>query len=86
MRSISVQDVQANWSTILEAVSQGETITVTRNGEPIAELRPPQLKPLSDRPRPSPREAVEALRAFRKRAKMTFDGLSIREMREEGRM
>jgi prevent-host-death family protein len=86
MRTMSIEDAQANWSTIVDEVSRGETITLTRDGKPIAELRPPQLRPLSDRPRPNPREAVEALRAFRKREKMTLNGLTIREMREEGRM
>jgi antitoxin (DNA-binding transcriptional repressor) of toxin-antitoxin stability system len=83
---MSVHEAQANWSEVLEEVSRGETITLTRQGEPIAELRPPQLKPLSDRPRPDPKQAVESLRAFRKREQMTLGGLSIREMREEGRM
>ena len=86
MRTMTVQEARANWSKILEDVAQGESITITKRGEPIAELRPPQLRPLSDRRRPDPKDAVEALRAFRKREKMTLDGLSIREMREEGRM
>ncbi|HEY7030925.1 MAG TPA: type II toxin-antitoxin system prevent-host-death family antitoxin [Thermomicrobiales bacterium] len=86
MRTMTAKEARANWSKILEEVSKGESITITKQGEPIAELRPPQLRPLSDRQRPDPKDAVEALRAFRKREKMTLDGLSIREMREEGRM
>jgi prevent-host-death family protein len=86
MRKMTVEEAKKNWSKVLDDVSHGETITITRQGEPIAELRPPQLRPLTDRQRPDPKDAVEALRAFRKREKMTLDGLSIREMREEGRM
>jgi prevent-host-death family protein len=86
MRTVSMQEARASWSRILEEVAQGETITITKHGEPIAELRPPQLRPLTDRPRPDPKQAVAALRAFREREKVTLNGLSIREKREEGRM
>jgi prevent-host-death family protein len=86
MRTMSVQEAKENWSSILDDVAQGESIMITNRGRPIAELRPPQLRPLTDRPRPDPKDAVEALRQFRRREKMMLDGLSIREMREEGRM
>jgi prevent-host-death family protein len=86
MRTVTTEEARENWSKILDDVSQGESITITKRGEPIAELRPPQLKPLTERQRPDPKEAVEALRAFRRREKLTLDGLSVREMREEGRM
>jgi antitoxin (DNA-binding transcriptional repressor) of toxin-antitoxin stability system len=57
-----------------------EELTVTRDGVPIARLRP-----LSSHPKPPPEVAVRALREFRKREKLSL-GVSIREAREEGRM
>lgn len=86
MRTMSVQEARENLAKILDEVARGESFTLTSQGIPIAELRPPRLRPLTDRPRPDPKDAVEALREFRRREKMKLDGLSVREMREEGRM
>lgn len=65
-------------STLLDRVSKGERITITRDGVPVAVIQPPD----GERKRTS-REAVEELKRFRKGK--TLGNLTIRQMIEEGR-
>ncbi len=63
---------------LLERAARGERITITKHGVPIAMLVPVEKKPLMDR-----RAAVEAMKEFRKGH--SLNGISIRELIEEGR-
>lgn len=63
---------------LLERVAQGERITITRHGVPIAELVPVETVRKID-----PADAVAAIRSFR-RGK-TLAGDSLKELIEEGR-
>ena len=63
---------------LLDRVQRGERITITRHGVPIA-----MLVPIDRKPSMTPREAIQALREFRKG--LTLDGISIRQLIEEGR-
>ena len=40
MDNASVRDLRNNGGRVLQRVADGETLTVTKNGRPIAELRP----------------------------------------------
>lgn len=40
MVDVSIRDLRNRGGEILDAVSGGDTVTVTRQGRPIAELRP----------------------------------------------
>ena len=40
MENISVRELRNNGGRVLKRVANGETLTVTMDGEPIAELRP----------------------------------------------
>ena len=40
MKEVTVRDLRNNGGQILDAVMRGESMTVTRQGRPIAELRP----------------------------------------------
>jgi prevent-host-death family protein len=62
----------------LDEVANGEEITITKRGAPIAKLVPPDA-----RDRQKIREAIDALREFRKGHRL--DGITIRELIEEGR-
>ena len=66
-------------SDLLDRVSKGETITITRHGVPAAMLVPigQEGKKLTHK------EIIEGMRALRKRIKS--DRMSVREMVEEGR-
>lgn len=39
-RTIAQRDLRNNNAKVMDAVTAGETFVVTRNGEPVAELRP----------------------------------------------
>jgi prevent-host-death family protein len=39
-RRIPASEAKARWSEVLDAVERGETIVVTRHGEPIAQIEP----------------------------------------------
>jgi prevent-host-death family protein len=64
---------------LLREVADGETITITRHGVPVALLVPPTpwQKPSSD-------DVIDAWREYRKTMQLG-PGPSIREMIEEGR-
>jgi antitoxin (DNA-binding transcriptional repressor) of toxin-antitoxin stability system len=58
MKSMSIAEVKANFSTLAREVERGVTVIVTRHGKPVLEMRPAQ--------RLTPDEAVAAIRKFRK--------------------
>ncbi len=40
MRNVTVRDLRNNGGRVLERVAKGESLTVTLDGRPVAELRP----------------------------------------------
>jgi prevent-host-death family protein len=40
MENVSVRELRNNGGRVLQRVASGETLTVTMDGQPIAELRP----------------------------------------------
>jgi prevent-host-death family protein len=46
MSEVAVRDLRNHGGEILNRVAAGEALTVTRDGEPIAELRPLPRRPL----------------------------------------
>lgn len=81
MKTVGAFEAKTHLSQLLDEVEQGETITITRRGVPVARLTPLT----SQAPRKTPAEAVEALLAFQKRTKLSLGGMSIREAIAEGR-
>jgi len=79
MKIVGASEAKTHLSQLLDEVAAGETVTITRRGEPVARLVPP-----SD-DRPDANAAVDALEAFQRGANITLDGASIRELIEEGR-
>ncbi|MGC2323796.1 MAG: type II toxin-antitoxin system prevent-host-death family antitoxin [Terriglobales bacterium] len=79
MDSIGAFEAKTHLSDLLDRVSKGETITITRHGVPAAMLVPvgEQRKKLTHK------EIVEGMRALRRRIKP--DRMSVREMVEQGR-
>ncbi len=81
MRSMSLADVKAQLSAVVERVQAGETVWLTKRGKPVAQIAP------IERPRPLKKIDVEALR--RHAATMTYQeesaGDFIRRMRDEDR-
>ncbi len=78
METVGVYEAKTHLAQLLERVAKGERITITKHGVPVAILLP------ADSSKRIPvRECIAQLKEFRKGRRL--DGLSIREMIEEGR-
>ncbi len=78
METIGAYEAKTHLPKLLERVLKGEQITITKHGVPIAILQPPL--PLR---KTEPKKVISELRKFRDNHPL--DGLSIRDMIEEGR-
>jgi prevent-host-death family protein len=80
MLSMQSNEVKAQLSEVLRKVEDGQVITITRHGKPIACLSPWKSK---HRSHSSRIEAVENIKRFRKHT--LEKGESTTEMRNQGR-
>ena len=78
MRRIGAYEAKTHLPRLLDEVADGEPITITKHGVPVA-----VLTPTTPRPSRSAQEAIAALRAFRRTHALA--GLSLRELIDEGR-
>jgi prevent-host-death family protein len=78
MRTIGSYEAKTHLPRLLEEVAGGETITITKHGVPIAELRP---APATSRRRPG--DVIAALRKARKG--VTLGTVGLRALIDEGR-
>jgi len=78
MDTIGAYEAKTHLSKLLERVTRGEHITITKHGVPVAVLQPPLSARTAE-----PAKVIAELRQFR--ARQSLNGLSIREMIEEGR-
>jgi len=78
MDTVGLFDAKTHLSALLERVAQGEKITITKHGTPVAILVPP-----ANRRKKDPREVAERIRVLRKGARL--EGLTVRQLIEEGR-
>ncbi len=74
MKSVGIFEGKTRFSQFVEEAEHGETIVVTRNGKPVAQLGPIRFRQLTAE------QAIERLLA--RRVKL---GCTIRELRDEGR-
>lgn len=79
MDTITDVETGAQIQSLLDRVERGEEVTITRQGKPVARLVPVSA-PLD---REQARTAAEGLLALSKGVRL--DGISIRELIEEGR-
>jgi prevent-host-death family protein len=77
MREVGVYEAKTQLPRLLEEVEGGETVTITRHGKPVARLVPVKQQ------RRSVEEVIKDIEDFRKTHRL--DGISIRELIEEGR-
>lgn len=78
MKEVGAYDAKTHLSELLDDVSKGATITISRHGTPIALLVPF----ISDRNVP-PQTAIARVKRLRKNVRL--DGISLRDLIEEGR-
>lgn len=56
MRTVSIRDANQSFSRLIREVEAGETVVITRQGKPVAQLRPQPANRLDD---PEVRAALE---------------------------
>ncbi len=78
MRRLGAYEAKTHLPRLLDEVAGGETITITKHGVPVA-----MLVPVGRFGSPRVGEAVDGLRAFRARHRL--DGVTIRDLIDEGR-
>jgi prevent-host-death family protein len=78
METVGAYEAKTHLPKLLERVLKGERITITKHGVPVAVLQPPDPQKNVDT-----KSVIAELRKFRD--KHSLEGLSIREMIEEGR-
>jgi prevent-host-death family protein len=78
MSEIGAFEAKTHLPKLLERVQKGERFVITKHGHPVAELIP-----FRKRDADKIRSAIDSLKAFQQTH--TLEGLSIREMIEEGR-
>jgi prevent-host-death family protein len=74
MKTVGAFEAKTHFSALLEEIEQGGEITITKHGRPVA-----KLVPVSGQPRMSPAEAIDGLRALRKRLVLKDDWKSLRD-------
>lgn len=79
MRSVGAYEAKTHLPRLLDEVSRGETIIITKHGVPVARLMPPE-----EAPHPDVEEIIRAIRELREQIK-PLKGVTIRELIEEGR-
>jgi prevent-host-death family protein len=79
MASVGAFEAKTHLADLLDRVSRGETITITRHGVPAAMLVPVE----ETKVRMAHKEIVGGIRTLRKRIKP--GKMSVRQMVEEGR-
>ncbi|MDY6909371.1 MAG: type II toxin-antitoxin system prevent-host-death family antitoxin [Thermodesulfobacteriota bacterium] len=78
METVGTFEAKTHLTKLLERVAKGERITITKRGVPVAILQP------ADPSKRIPvRGVIDQLKQFRQDHRL--DGLSIRDMIEEGR-
>lgn len=83
METVGTFEAKNRLSALLDKVEDGEEVTITRHGKPVAKLV--QVEDEAEI-RKQRREAVRRIRALRESLpKDTLKGLSIKDMIEEGR-
>ena len=78
MQTVGSYEAKTHLPALLDRVAQGEQITITRHGVPVAVLVPPGGVQKGD-----VQAAIQNMIDFRQGQRL--DGLSIRELIEEGR-
>jgi prevent-host-death family protein len=78
MQTVGSYEAKTHLPALLDRVAKGERITITRHGVPVAMIVPPAGACKAD-----VHETIRGILESRKNRRL--GGLSIREMREEGR-
>ena len=76
--TIGIFEAKTHFSTLMERVENGESITITKHGRQVAQISPVKAR--------DPEKAVQALERFLANQKPTKpSGMTWKELRDEGR-
>ena len=78
MRTVGANEAKTHLPQLIEEVTRGQKVAITKNGTPVA-----LLVPVPSTQKPDVREVIRQMRELRRG--ITLGGLSLREMIEEGR-
>jgi len=80
MKTVGIYEARTRFGTLITEVENGETVTVTRHGAPVA-----RIVPVRDEFEDAG-AAIEEWRRYRKEHNVRLgEGVTIRELIEEGR-
>ncbi|HBI43133.1 MAG TPA: type II toxin-antitoxin system prevent-host-death family antitoxin [Planctomycetales bacterium] len=79
MTTVGAYEAKTHLAELLARVAQGESILITKHGQPVAQLVPPEAED-----KPDPRGAMRRIRELRKGVTLGPE-LTIRDLIEEGR-
>jgi antitoxin (DNA-binding transcriptional repressor) of toxin-antitoxin stability system len=89
MDTLPAAEAKASFDQLLDRAARGETIVITRDGRPVAEMRPAVVAAPDPAAEPDARarrkRAIENWIAYRDAKRLTAAGLSWRAARDEGR-
>ncbi|KAB2843183.1 type II toxin-antitoxin system Phd/YefM family antitoxin [bacterium] len=80
MNEIGVYEAKTHLPKLLERVAKGETITITRHGMPVA-----NLVPIEKEKKMTVAEAIEGLKALKRRINARVSLKEIQKMKALGR-
>lgn len=80
--NFGVADAKARFSELLDRVERGETITVSKHGRMVAKLVPASPEPSPEQRRVRLEQYLDGVRS---RGQTLGDGMSIRDLIDEGR-
>ena len=80
MTTVGAYEAKTHLPELLDRVSKGESITITKRGKPVAILVPPP-----DDARADPQTIAQELIALRRQLGPQLDGLKITNLIREGR-
>ncbi|MBV8149097.1 MAG: type II toxin-antitoxin system prevent-host-death family antitoxin [Candidatus Eremiobacteraeota bacterium] len=78
MRQVGIFEAKTHLSALVDAAGRGETIIVTRNGTPVAQIGPVETAT----PKPTKEQAIDEIRRSREELKKSGRGVSIEEILE----
>lgn len=78
MKTVGSYEAKTHLPRLLDEVARGARVTITKHGVPVA-----MLVPIPENRRANLDHTIRTLQEFRKGQRL--DGLSVREMIEEGR-
>jgi prevent-host-death family protein len=91
MKHVGIFEAKTNLSRLIEQVEKGETVTITRNGKPVAKLVRAQAEPTAEDDPFSPdkiekrRQALKQLREIANELKINPTQEEIKRWINEGR-